>query len=417
MTRWHVPRGRVTTELAVALVMAAIALAAADDAFGVAAVAALLALVVVDVPAGLAALIRRRRPRAVAQVVTMAALLVLVLPAISYVKAMTAPSNSSFGIRSVEWLRSSGGAWLVSDVEDLYYSLTAPSTGGPALRSLPSAGVVVQRHPRRRVFRPRNVRPVVHPALPGEGVWHATQRRYSAPPVLVTTYRPSPLYPRVVAGLAWIDPRRARLALYPGLQEPPGSAGTRPAEIPQAGRSRLIAAFNSGFKHSDGGGGFYARGSQLEPMQSGLGTIAGMANGSVDIRAWNGGHGVVFARQNLPLLVDGGRPNPSIGNGPQWGATVGRASQVWRSGIGIDRHGDLIYAAADYQTADSLARILIHAGAVRAIELDINSYWISFITYGRPGAGHPRQLLPDMVRPATRYLTPDDRDFFAVYAR
>ena len=193
MAGWHVPRGRVTAEVALALVMAAIALAASDDALGPAAVAALLALLIVDVPAGVAALVRHRRPRPVAQVVTMAALVVLVLPAISYVKAMTAPSNSSFGIRTVEWLRASGGAWLVSDVENLYYSLTAPSTGGPALRSLPSAGVVVQRHPRRRAFRPRNVRPVVHPALPGEGVWRATQRRYATPPVLVTTYRPSPL--------------------------------------------------------------------------------------------------------------------------------------------------------------------------------------------------------------------------------
>jgi len=30
---------------------------------------------------------------------------------------------------------------------------------------------------------------------------------------------------------------------------------------------------------------------------------------------------------------------------------------------------------------------------------------------------HPANLLPDMNRVATRYLTPDDRDFFAVYLR
>jgi len=42
---------------------------------------------------------------------------------------------------------------------------------------------------------------------------------------------------------------------------------------------------------------------------------------------------------------------------------------------------------------------------------------VSFITYGAPGAEHPKNLLPAMDRPATRYLTPDDRDFFAVYSR
>jgi predicted PurR-regulated permease PerM len=79
------PGGRLTAKVAVALVLAATALAFADDALGPAAVAALLALLVVDVPAGFIARVRRRRPRAVAQMITMAALLVLVPPAISYV--------------------------------------------------------------------------------------------------------------------------------------------------------------------------------------------------------------------------------------------------------------------------------------------------------------------------------------------
>ena len=51
------------------------------------------------------------------------------------------------------------------------------------------------------------------------------------------------------------------------------------------------------------------------------------------------------------------------------------------------------------------------------MELDINSYWVSFITYGGRGALSPHNLLPDMERPSTRYLEPDDRDFFAVYER
>lgn len=91
--------------------------------------------------------------------------------------------------------------------------------------------------------------------------------------------------------------------------------------------------------------------------------------------------------------------------------------RVWRSGLGIDRRGNLIYAAANYQTVESLAKILRRAGAVRALELDINEDWTSFITYRRPGAGEPSNLLPEMFRPATRYLTPDERDFFAVYVR
>jgi hypothetical protein len=51
------------------------------------------------------------------------------------------------------------------------------------------------------------------------------------------------------------------------------------------------------------------------------------------------------------------------------------------------------------------------------MELDINSYWVSLITYGAPGARDPRNLLSDIERPPSRYLEPDDRDFFSVYSR
>ena len=52
---------------------------------------------------------------------------------------------------------------------------------------------------------------------------------------------------------------------------------------------------------------------------------------------------------------------------------------------------------------------------MRAIELDINEDWTSFITYRHPGARRTVNLLPEMYRSPERYLTPDERDFFAVY--
>ena len=125
----------------------------------------------------------------------------------------------------------------------------------------------------------------------------------------------------------------------------------------------------------------------------------------------------MYARQNLPLIVKNGRLNPNLSDGPQWGATLGNAVRVWRSGVGIDRQGNLIYAAATDQTVGSMAEMLRHAGAVRAMELDINTYWPSFITYRAPGAADPANLLPGMDRSPLRYLTPDDRDFFAVYLK
>ncbi len=310
-------------------------------------------------------------------------------------------------------------------IENLYYSLTAPSKGGPALKALPEQAGAVNAFVARPVhyYRPPNIAPVITPALPGEGVWHATfAAGGSRPPVLITSFRPEASYPQIVAGVAWINHTRTSVMLYPGLQEPSvAMPGRGPMEVPPQLRPTVVATFNSGFKLSDSGGGFAYHGHTYAPLKAGLATILRDRNGRVDVISWTGGADVpgdiVYARQNLRLIVSGGRPNPNLSDGPEWGATLGNAIQVWRSAVGIDRHGNLIYAAANYQTVGSLAAIMIRAGAVRAMELDINYYWTSFITYRYPGAGDPANLLPDMDRSPERYLTPDDRDFFAVYAR
>ena len=92
-------------------------------------------------------------------------------------------------------------------------------------------------------------------------------------------------------------------------------------------------------------------------------------------------------------------------------------NRVWRTGLGIDKHGNLIYAAANYQTVITLAEILKRAGAVRAMELDINPEWPTLITYTHNHGLDPTRIVPNLQQPSTRYLVPDDRDFFAVYRR
>ncbi|MCW3029599.1 MAG: hypothetical protein JWN81_2810, partial [Solirubrobacterales bacterium] len=66
-----------------------------------------------------------------------AALLAMLPVLVSWASTMSKPSNSSVGIRTVEWLRDHGAAGLVAQVESTYYSLTAPSKGGPTRRALP----------------------------------------------------------------------------------------------------------------------------------------------------------------------------------------------------------------------------------------------------------------------------------------
>lgn len=335
----------------------------------------------------------------------------------SYATTLMGPSNANFTIRSFEWLRDHGAAKIASSIETIYYSLNAPARGGPPLRTLP-----LKSRTSVDAFHPRDISPLISPALRGEGVWVPTETwSGSDAPVQIAQFRSDPNYPQMVAAVAWIDTRRTSVQLYPGRLEPSVTLPRGPMQVPTDMRPRLLATFNSGFKLADSGGGFAVGGRTYAPLKDGLATLVGYADGAVGVQAWARGPdippGVLYAQQNLPLIVSGRRPNPDLSDGPEWGATLGNAVRVWRSGIGVDANGNLIYAAADNQTVASLAQILIRAGAVRAMELDINSYWVTFISYARSGAGDPSSLLPGMTRGPDRYLTPDDRDFFAVYSR
>lgn len=65
----------------------------------------------------------------------------------------------------------------------------------------------------------------------------------------------------------------------------------------------------------------------------------------------------------------------------------------------------------------TIAKVLEHLGAVRGMEFDINPEWHTLITYDHRNGLDPIQIGPNPMQSVTRYLSPDDRDFFAVYRR
>ena len=282
-------------------------------------------------------------------------------------------------------------------------------------------------HPAKKQPKPKPwpppIKPILKPALRGEGVWHRTGPPYhGGPPVLLTVFRTDPAYPTVVAYVAWFDHTRTSTAFYPGRYEPPNAAVRGPMMVPYGQRYRLLSTFNSGFTYAYNGNGSSINGRENEPLKKGLATLVGYKSGAINILIWNGGpttsKRVAWARQSLPPIVWNGKLNPNLNDSKEWGETIGNSVRVWRTGVGIDRRGNLMFAVADSQTVESLARILKHAGAVRAMQFDINSYWHTLITYTHDKHG----LVPKLVEPqgnhtAYRYLSPDDRDFFAVYRR
>jgi hypothetical protein len=378
-------------------------------------------------PGGLA-IRRRRRLRRI--VIAAPFLIVLSWAIVSYSAWMLEPTSMQWSERSAEWVRNEVpfGNWMVDQGEQAAYSLNPPKTGGPQLKALPTVGV----NPTRTTSPPKAqaaawpapVKPVFPHPLPGEGAWKpAGQPVDGGPPVLVTTFRPELDYPQLVAYVAWFDHTRTEIGYYPGRYEPPNAAVRGPMMVPDDQRWRLLATFNGGFTYTDGANGSADNGRTNEPLKDGNATLIGYRDGRIAILNWSGGpdvgSDVAWARQSLAPIVWNGKLNPQLNdnpNSPQWGYTLGGLSRVWRSGVGIDSRGNLIYAAADDQTVITLAKILQHAGAVRAMEFDINPEWHTLITYTHDTHGLvPTMVGPNPMQPPTRYLVPDDRDFFAIY--
>ena len=85
----------------------------------------------------------------------------------------------------------------------------------------------------------------------------------------------------------------------------------------------------------------------------------------------------------------------SADNSNRWGATYGNTVLAWRSAVGVTRDGALLFGASDGLSSISLANIMIRAGAVRAMEMDINHVWVTFEQFA------PDKLDSDTV---ARYL-------------
>jgi hypothetical protein len=217
------------------------------------------------------------------------------------------------------------------------------------------------------------------------------------------------------------------LHLVAGTREPvPGARLPDGAEVPSADRVGLVAVFNGGFKTKDARGGWYADGKTLVPLVDGAASLVITRDGRTRIGAWGTDvtmtPAVVAVRQNLQLVVRGGHPVPglSANAGNRWGSSRNQFEFTWRSGVGTDAHGDLIYVAGQGLTLATLARAMADAGIRTGMELDIHPAMVTFNFFspatagGRPAA---HKLLTGMKRPATRYLTPDQRDFFYVTTR
>ena len=271
---------------------------------------------------------------------------------------------------------------------------------------------------------------LIKPALTGEGVWvklGTAPAPYTTLPLVAKTFlRPDPVRSTAVVTIIAYDTRFLRLHMVAGTTQPGGPLGVYgPGVIPSSDQkgNALLAAFNGGFMYADGHYGMTVGGITYAPPQTGNATIAVTKTGQIMIGAWGvdarlsrTNPNLVAWRQNVWLLIDHGIINPLTQNGSLWGLTVLNQpwAYTWRSGLGLTAQGMLLYSEGNSLSAYTLAQALHAAGAVMAMQTDINHIWVRNFLYTRQHTGTLQitKLDPAMYGTGTEYLTGTFRDFF-----
>jgi hypothetical protein len=365
---------------------------------------------------------RRRRSPTRRSVAVAALVLVLVaaLPGWSYGVALTAPGSATWGARSVDWIKDHGGAPAVDAIENWWFSHDVPSSGPPAASQLPAATVRISPGP-----GPASGLPVLSDAysgrpLPDENVWQARRSDVRGRLLLATAFvRPDRSHAGVVAGVAWARQPGLIAHLVAGTAIPGGPQWPGQADVPRSDVSRLLATFNSGWRTKDISGGFRLGRQTWPALQRGQATAVINSHGHLDVGEWGRDFGsssdVAAARQNLVLVVDNGRAAQGLDTNQahQWGYKNNQHQYTFRSGLGIDNQGNLVYVAGAKMTLPVLAAAMVDAGIRRGMELDVHNSFPFFAVWTHSdNTNHATKLLPTMARHANRYLRPDQRDFF-----
>jgi len=220
-----------------------------------------------------------------------------------------------------------------------------------------------------------------------------------------------------------------RAQLYSGNQIPGGGPFKDSAPISASASRTLAAVFNAGFRMPDAGGGYYTDHRVVFPLRAGAASAVVLNNGVLEVGTWGRdftmNSSIASVRQNLKLIVDKSHavPGLSANDNGAWGKVVGNSDYIWRSGMGETKNGAIVYVAGPSLSIVSLADLMVRAGVVRGMEMDINTDWVQFSSFASPNgqvvAGDQgTKLLSSMLGLPARYFASWwVRDFFTMSVR
>ena len=369
-------------------------------------------------------------------------LLGLLIVGFSMGRALGRPTSDTATAKLAEWARDHRLGGVVTFLEQKQLDLNPAKTGGTVAGGFragggpvtPVTGATAPSTAQRALPHtapPADLQPF-GTAQPGEGQWQVLERVGGQPALEFAGLTPDAVHTSYVASIAWMDPKLLRFELRPGA--PSGDpGGTFPGYPPLAGKAQqraLVAAFNGGFRLSSSSdesqGGFYLNGRTGRALVTGAASLVIYRNGTAAVGQWGRDvqltGSVVGVRQNLRLLIDHGAISPTVdqSNSPVWGFTLGGTRATWRSGVGITKTGAVVYVDGPVMTTRTLGEVLQRAGAVQAMELDINPEWTHLDYFTHDASGVVAHKLNDGQQAAPdHYLSrePSSRDFVAVFAR
>lgn len=272
--------------------------------------------------------------------------------------------------------------------------------------------------------------PVTHSvdSLLGEGIWQNMPTNiFPSESVLAKTFiRPDKDRPYAVVSLVKINMHKLGMGIAAGTYYPGGEYKMYgPGKVPQNIQKAniLLAVFNGGFQAKDGHYGMVVQDKTYVPLRSDLPAFVLYTDGSANILPYGDIYkksGIAAIRQNGPLLISHGKITTYTDNSTDtWGRTTTNSMYTWRSGIGITKEGNILYAVGNSLVPKTLAQALYAGGAIDAMQLDINPFWVRFILYTPKGDGKYTYtpLLKDMQNGGYNYLHGYNKDFFYVYKK
>ena len=247
------------------------------------------------------------------------------------------------------------------------------------------------------------------------------------PALMTTMVYPDSSRPYAFVHLVLVDMSKVEMGAVAGIKEPAAEVGMPgPGMIPAdlANSNRLVAAFNGGFQYRDGQYGMVVGSKTYLPLQEGLASLFVDYDSKVSIQEYSKGMNLdnyKFVRQNGQMLIKDGVVIPSSKDklAKIWGRSVTSNMYTWRSGVGVRADGSLVYAVGPSLVPQTLGMALKAAGAVNAMQMDINPFWVRFTVF-KPTVGgtyYHQSLFSKMFDGGKNYLNGYQKDFFYLYQR